>query len=510
MAVTVSAPGKVLITGGYLILEKPNKGIVLTTTARFYAIIKPLRTEIDSGSWAWLWTDVKLVSPQLSKEAMYKLSLKTLMLQNVTSRNADNPYVEQAIQFAVAAAKDAFSEDTDKKNVLQKLLLQGLEITVLGSNDFYSYRQQITARGLPLTSETLALLPPFSSVNLNVKGVENCAPEVAKTGLGSSAAMTTAVVAGLLEYLGAVNLSSTVAESHADRMVNTDLNLVHSVSQAAHCVAQKKIGSGFDVSAAVYGSQLYVRFTPEILSPAQTGRQSKSLVQEVSEVTNAKWDCSIIEYALPPFMSLILGEPGYGGSSTPSMVREVQSWRKRDPENSQILWKRLAEANSAVERGLLSLKHFSKDHEKIYKLVLENCSNVLPEKWMDNKDSGTLEQSVVKGLLGVREAILEVRALLKHMGEAAGVPIEPDVQTELLNASMNMEGVLLAGVPGAGGFDALFAITLGDIARERLARFWSSKGVLALLVREDPKGIVLEDGDPRHEISAGIGSMKLE
>ncbi|KAH9297474.1 hypothetical protein KI387_029156, partial [Taxus chinensis] len=48
-----SAPGKVLITGAYLILEKPNPGIVLTTTARFYAIVKPLRNSIDSGSWAW-------------------------------------------------------------------------------------------------------------------------------------------------------------------------------------------------------------------------------------------------------------------------------------------------------------------------------------------------------------------------------------------------------------------------------------------------------------------------
>jgi len=39
--------------------------------------------------------------------------------------------------------------------------------------------------------------------------------------------------------------------------------------QTAHCIAQGKVGSGFDVSSAVFGSQRYVRFSPEVLSSAQ-------------------------------------------------------------------------------------------------------------------------------------------------------------------------------------------------------------------------------------------------
>ncbi|MFS7944178.1 putative phosphomevalonate kinase [Helianthus anomalus] len=46
MAVVASAPGKVLMTGGYLVLEKPNAGIVLSTNARFYAVLKPLYDEV--------------------------------------------------------------------------------------------------------------------------------------------------------------------------------------------------------------------------------------------------------------------------------------------------------------------------------------------------------------------------------------------------------------------------------------------------------------------------------
>jgi hypothetical protein len=49
-----SAPGKVLIAGGYLVLERPNAGLVLSTTARFYAVVRPLRDGVAPDSWAWV------------------------------------------------------------------------------------------------------------------------------------------------------------------------------------------------------------------------------------------------------------------------------------------------------------------------------------------------------------------------------------------------------------------------------------------------------------------------
>jgi phosphomevalonate kinase len=152
MEVVASAPGKVLVAGGYLVLERPNAGLVLSTSARFYAIVRPLRDELSHDSWAWAWTDVKVTSPQLSREATYKLSLKKSTLQLTSSRESANPFVEQAVQFSVAAAKVTVT-DKEGKEALDKLLLQGLHITILGCNDFYSYRKQIEARGLPLTPE---------------------------------------------------------------------------------------------------------------------------------------------------------------------------------------------------------------------------------------------------------------------------------------------------------------------------------------------------------------------
>lgn len=120
-----------------------------------------------------------------------------------------------------------------------------------------------------MTPDALAGLPPFASITFNADESNggNYKPEVAKTGLGSSAAMTTAVVAALLQYLGVVDLSS-----FGNLQQETDtrgLDIVHIIAQTAHCIAQGKVGSGFDVASAVYGSQRYVRFSPEVISSAQ-------------------------------------------------------------------------------------------------------------------------------------------------------------------------------------------------------------------------------------------------
>lgn len=510
MAVVASAPGKVLMTGGYLILERPNAGLVLSTNARFYAIVKPLYDELKPDSWAWAWTDVKLTSPQMARETTYKMSLKHLLLQCTASSDSRNSFVEYALQYSVAAAYANF--DSDKKDVLHKLLVKGLDITILGSNDFYSYRKQIEALGLPFSPESLATLAPFTSITLNTEDSsgETSKPEVAKTGLGSSAAMTTAVVAALLNYLGVVNLSLLSEDQDQDMTGTSDLDVVHAIAQTAHCIAQGKVGSGFDISSAVYGSQRYVRFSPEVLSSAQGAYQGKPREEVISEVLKAKWDHERTKFSLPPLMTLLLGEPGTGGSSTPSMVGAVKKWQKSDPQRSRDTWTKLSNANSALEKQLNLLRKLAAEHADAYQCVINSCSIRKSEEWMEQATEPR-QVEIVKALLESRGSMLEIRNHMRLMGEAAGIPIEPVSQTQLLDATMNTEGVLLAGVPGAGGFDAVFAVTLGDASSTNLTKTWSSHNVLAMLVREDPRGVSLESNDPRaREITSAFSAVHVE
>lgn len=52
------------------------------------------------------------------------------------------------------------------------------------------------------------------------------------------------------------------------------LHLVHNLAQYVHSLAQGKVGSGFDVSAAVWGSQVYRRFAVECLGDLLASNES--------------------------------------------------------------------------------------------------------------------------------------------------------------------------------------------------------------------------------------------
>lgn len=82
----------------------------------------------------------------------------------------------------------------------------------------------------------------------------------------------------------------------------------------------------------------------------------------------------------------------------------------------------------------------------------------------------------------IRLSILDSRKYLKAMGESAGVPIEPDEQTKLADDMMGIPGVIASGIPGAGGYDALFVLykeNVGNIldtdtpsVRDAIGQFW--------------------------------------
>lgn len=47
---TVSCPGKVLIAGGYLVLEPENGGLVVATASRFYTVVRDAEEPVASPS----------------------------------------------------------------------------------------------------------------------------------------------------------------------------------------------------------------------------------------------------------------------------------------------------------------------------------------------------------------------------------------------------------------------------------------------------------------------------
>jgi phosphomevalonate kinase len=109
--------------------------------------------------------------------------------------------------------------------------------------------------------------------------------------------------------------------------------LAHNLAQYVHCSAQGKIGSGFDVSAAVFGSQVYTRFNDAVLKPLMdhSYRAQPSELLAVLGPGNKAWTSQVVRFVLPPLTRLMLADVD-AGSDTPSLVGNVLKWRNADRE----------------------------------------------------------------------------------------------------------------------------------------------------------------------------------
>jgi phosphomevalonate kinase len=170
-----------------------------------------------------------------------------------------------------------------------------------------------------------------------------------------------------------------------------------------------------------------------------------------------------------------------GGSETVSMVSQVLKWRKTGQPLSEA---QRAELQQAIDAG---------DDEKVVRLLDTDGL------W---EDLGQLNEVLFKQIASsppavISETFSKIRRRLREMGNRAGVPIEPASQTELCDATQNMlpdGGVLFSGVPGAGGHDAIFAVCKDEASAEKVQRRWVElDGIWPLMLREDPRGLVLEN-----------------
>lgn len=323
-------------------------------------------------------------------------------------------------------------------------------ITILADNDYYS-----TPQGLVTSEER------FFNFGVPLSRAH-------KTGLGSSAALVTSLV-------GAV-LSHYLSREVFDISTNDGKRRLHNLAQAAHCAAQGKVGSGFDVASAVFGSCLYRRFSPEILSKhAEPGAPGfASQLRATVDEAGAPWDTQILkdEVKVPKGLRLVMCDVSCG-SQTPGMVKKVLAWRKENPEEAERVWTDLHAANENLARELRAVAE------------ADDTSN----------DYASL-----------RLCLRSIRKHIRVMSDKSGVPIEPPAQTKLLDACEAVSGVIGGTVPGAGGYDAIALLiedkdsTVAEL--KQLFEGWEFKGevegggkVSMLGVREEMEGVKEEKID---------------
>lgn len=170
----------------------------------------------------------------------------------------------------------------------------------------------------PLLS-SLSQIPAFAPTGTTLADVH-------KTGLGSSAALITSLVTALLLHFGAIDKSQLHDLKGEARL------LAHNAAQFIHCFAQGKVGSGFDVSSAIFGSHLYTRFEPSVIAGLMGGEQEQQLLLHPTLTpANKAWNYVVKPFQLPPLTRLMLADVD-AGSDTPSLVGKVLKWRQAEGE----------------------------------------------------------------------------------------------------------------------------------------------------------------------------------
>lgn len=330
--------------------------------------------------------------------------------------------------------------------------IESSSIRVLADQAYYSNP------GQPKTENSR-----FKDFNVTLKNAH-------KTGLGSSAALVTSFTAAVLSFY--------LPKDVFDLKTQHGLKVLHNLAQASHSHAQGKVGSGFDIASAVYGSCLYKRFSPKLLSNLSQPNSAGFAAQLKSLIEGDTWDTEIQKAAIkmPQGLRLVMCDVDCG-SETPSMVKKVLAWREANKESADQLWKDLQAGNEALAAELT-------------RLAAENTQ-------FSSKQSGKLS-----------EIINQNRALIRQMSKASGVPIEPPPQTRLLDYCSGLPGVIGGVVPGAGGYDAIVLLVEDSSEHlaslnESLAKYQDTAsaaegevqiGRVGIIgVREEMQGVKMED-----------------
>ena len=402
-----SAPGKALLAGGYLVLDSQYESFVIALSARMHAVVSSVKNQDLKDK-----IRIHVKSSQFNNnEWNYETSkVKGFIPEEVDGKS--NPFIEYTIANVCSYFFDIEGSDNE------------VTVEIFSDEEYHS------------KENTKIMKNPYKTFLFHDKDIQ----DVPKTGLGSSAGLVTVLTVAL----------SSVFCNDLDISKLQYQRLIHNLAQIAHCQAQGKIGSGFDVAAATYGSIVYRRFSPNIISDLpkisidDLGKYHTSLK---STVDNRDWEMTATPTNLPKGFKLIMGDVNTG-SETVKLVQKVKAWYNDNLPNSLDIYKSIDRNNMKIIRLCQHLQVLEKSDPKYYNKMLEGLSN------------GNIQN--FKELQEFRNSISEIRKNFRLITKQSGADIEPAVQTELLNNCCKLKGILAGVIPGAGGFDAISLVASQD------------------------------------------------
>lgn len=400
--VCTSAPGKILWIGGYSVLEKGNVSFVTGVDKRVYAKAE----KIDNGM-------VHIVSKQFSVDISGKFDGEKITFDRELTEAEKNwsKFVRVATETCLRYLKHKGNE------------VSGVSVETMSDPAF----------GFGET----------------------------KSGLGSSAAVTTATTAALFELHGL--------------KIEKNLDLIHKMAQYIHFRVQGKVGSGFDIAASCFGGHAYSRYSPELIKDIL----ETAPIEQVAEAIDKQWDYSAEKLDLPKGFITIMGNFIGTSASTSEMVKKINEWKAVNADDYKQLMNELNEANKETIKYMKEINELHKKDSGFHKIM----------KMFHKSDEKheTLEN--------FKKAFSEGRLITKRLGELSGAPIETDEFTKVIEETEN-NGAFVAKLPGAGGGDNISAICLSEEGKESVEKYWGNctiKKIQSVPISISNEGVHIDD-----------------
>ena len=406
-SIIIKSPGKSLLSGGYLILNKSKRGLVINIDAYIscesYYLIKGKSNESEKNSLLF-----NIYSEYLNQNFNYIVSMdfnNDNELKIFEKNDKDNKWIKNCIISSLLIYLSKNNNFNDLFNSNNKI---EINITIKSDYRFYSY----------------------SPDNISQK---------VKTGLGSSSAFINSLTSNLiLTYDKILNKiiypKNIVIKNLADNNIKA---IILGSCLLSNNLSQNKIGSCFDIISSLFGSQIFIQTQQNIFlnSPFYLNEENKSKINNFIEYLKSEYIPNIL------FLNennIYLKNKIYFvsieiGSDTRIFVKKVLEYannKKKDKLFDDDLFSQLNALN-----------------EKIINLFLNNSN---------------IDNSLIK------ELCIKYRIILRKISDESKVDIEPGILTPLLDNLIKLDDIIYAICPGAGGYDSIIIMAKDKINESQL------------------------------------------
>ena len=406
-SIIIKSPGKSLLSGGYLILDKSKRGLVINIDAYIscesYYLIKGKSNENEKNSLLF-----NIYSEYLNQNFNYIVSMdfnNDNELKIFEKNDKDNKWIKNCIISSLLIYLSKNNNFNDLFNLNNKI---EINITIKSDYRFYSY----------------------SPDNISQK---------IKTGLGSSSAFINSLTSNLiLTYDKILNKKIYPKNIVIKNLVDNNIKaIILGSCLLSNNLSQNKIGSCFDIISSLFGSQIFIQTQQNIFlnSPFYLNEENKSKINNFIEYLKSEYIPNILflnennKYLKNKiyFVSIEIG------SDTRIFVKKVLEYannKKKDKLFDDDLFSQLNALN-----------------EKIIKLFLNNSN---------------IDNSLIK------ELCIKYRIILRKISEESKVDIEPGILTPLLDNLIKLDDIIYAICPGAGGYDSIIIMAKDKINESQL------------------------------------------